>query len=156
MTALDFSWLDDLRATHPEIPRVVHCRRAPYDVLIGRPSKWGNPYKIGDDGTRDQVIRWYQSHVRQAPELLAALHELYGKTLGCWCAPQACHGDVLAGLVAEALGLAARCERCTELFPRARTGRPRQFCTGRCRTTNHRSFGAEAHRALGQDGPRVG
>jgi hypothetical protein len=32
-------------------PRVVHCKRAPHDVYIGRPSRWGNPYIIGHDGT---------------------------------------------------------------------------------------------------------
>ena len=37
----------------------------------------------------------------EQPELLAALPELAGKTLGCWCAPKACHGDVLARLAAE-------------------------------------------------------
>jgi hypothetical protein len=139
MTALDFSWLDELRTAHPEVPRVVHCKRDPYDVLIGRPSKWGNPYKLGEDGTREQVVRWYDPYVRfTRPDLLAALPDLHGKTLGCWCAPQLCHGHVLAALVAEALGAAARCESCNALFPRARTGRPRKFCTGRCRQLHHR------------------
>ncbi len=78
--------------------RVVHCKRDPYDVYIGRPSKWGNPYVIGRDGTRAQVIAKYRDWVLRRPDLLAALPELHGKTLGCWCAPQPCHGDVLAAL----------------------------------------------------------
>ena len=36
--------------------RVVHCKRAPFDIYIGRPSKWANPFVIGRDGNREQVI----------------------------------------------------------------------------------------------------
>ena len=82
-------------------PPVVHCKHARYDVYIGRPSKWGNPLAIGRDGTREQVIARYERWLRSRPELLAQLGELEGKTLGCWCAPRACHGDVLARLAAE-------------------------------------------------------
>ena len=82
-------------------PLVVHCKRARYDVYIGRPSKWGNPFAIGRDATRGQVIARYERWLRSQPELVAALHELEGKTLGCWCAPSACHGDVLARLAAQ-------------------------------------------------------
>jgi hypothetical protein len=77
---------------------VVHCKRAAHDVYIGRPSKWGNPFVIDRDGTRDDVIARYEAWLLEQPELLAALPELAGKTLGCWCAPHACHGDVLARL----------------------------------------------------------
>jgi hypothetical protein len=77
---------------------VVHCKRAAHDVYIGRPSKWGNPFVIGRDGTRDDVIARYEAWLLEQPELVAALPELAGKTLGCWCAPRACHGDVLARL----------------------------------------------------------
>jgi hypothetical protein len=79
--------------------RVVHCRRDLYDVYIGRPSKWGNPFVIGRDGTRSEVIDKYRDYIKSKPELMASLPELNGKTLGCWCKPQACHGDVLAELV---------------------------------------------------------
>lgn len=77
---------------------VVHCKRAAHDVCIGRPSKWGNPFVIGRDGTRDEVIARYEAWLLEQPELVDALAELAGKTLGCWCAPRACHGDVLARL----------------------------------------------------------
>lgn len=80
---------------------VVHCKKARYDVYIGRPSKWGNPFVIGKDGSREDVVRKYEEWVKEQPHLMAALPELYGKTLGCWCAPQACHGDVLERLAAE-------------------------------------------------------
>ena len=77
---------------------VVHCKRAAHDVYIGRPSKRGNPFVIGRDGTRDDVIARYEVWLLEQPELVDALPELTGKTLGCWCAPRACHGDVLARL----------------------------------------------------------
>lgn len=77
---------------------VVHCERAAHDVYIGRPSRWGNPFVIGRDGTRDDVIARYEAWLLEQPERVNALTELTGKTLGCWCAPRACHGDVLARL----------------------------------------------------------
>lgn len=82
-----------------KFPRVVHCQRDnTYDVYIGRPSKWGNPYVIGRDGTRHEVIKKYRKYLLQHPELIEALPELKGKVLGCWCSPKACHGDVLVEL----------------------------------------------------------
>ncbi len=77
---------------------VVHCKRKFHDVYIGRPSKWGNPFLIGRDGTREEVIEKYREWIQTQPQLLADLHELKGKVLGCWCAPLACHGDVLTEL----------------------------------------------------------
>lgn len=67
-------------------------------VYIGRPSKWGNPFVIGRDGARAEVIEHYRSRLMRSPELLADLHELRGKDLVCYCAPAACHGDVLLEL----------------------------------------------------------
>lgn len=75
--------------------RVVHCRRESLDVYIGRPSFLGNPFRIGPDGTRADVIAKYKRYLLGNPDLLRRLPELRGKTLGCWCAPQPCHGDVL-------------------------------------------------------------
>ena len=80
--------------------RVVH-KRNPHDVYIGRPSKWGNPFEIGRDGTREEVIQKYEQWIRSQPELIAQLPELKGKTLGCWCKPKACHGDILVKLIRE-------------------------------------------------------
>ncbi len=77
---------------------VVHRNRAPYEVYIGRPTVWGNPFKIGRDGTRSEVVAKYREWVIQQPDLMEALPMLRGKVLGCWCAPLACHGDVLADL----------------------------------------------------------
>ncbi len=89
---------------------VVHCRRAHYDVLIDRTTKWGNPYTtISDRRTRAQFvaktraesIEKYEAWLKEQPELMAALPELRGKVLGCWCSPYACHGDVLVRLANE-------------------------------------------------------
>lgn len=78
--------------------KVVHCKKEPYDVYIGRPSKWGNPFVIGVDGTREEVVEKYRQWILNKPELLKDLHELKDKTIACWCAPKACHGDVLKEL----------------------------------------------------------
>lgn len=78
---------------------VVHCKKSPYDIYIGRPSKWGNPFSIGKDGTRKEVIEKYRNWIKNQPELLKDLVELKGKVLGCWCKPHPCHGDVLVELL---------------------------------------------------------
>lgn len=79
-------------------PRAVHCKRERHHVYIGRPSKWGNPFVVGKHGTREQVIERYERWLLGNDALMAALPELRGKVLGCWCAPRACHGDVLVRL----------------------------------------------------------
>ncbi len=72
-----------------------------FDVYIGRGSKWGNPYHIGRDGTREQVIQKYREYLCRKENLLDSLHELKGKILGCFCKPLNCHGDVLIELIGE-------------------------------------------------------
>ena len=87
--------------------RVVHCKRESYDVYIGRPSKWGNPYshlpakrRTAPYGaaSREAAIEAYRFwiHQPQQAKLLAQVKELKDKVLGCWCKPKPCHGDVLA------------------------------------------------------------
>lgn len=91
----------------PTQGKVVHCKREPYDVYIGRPARgipgsiWGNPFQIGKHGTRDEVIEKYREYVLSKPELLGQLESLRGKVLGCWCSPQACHGEILIELLQE-------------------------------------------------------
>lgn len=68
-------------------------------VIIDRRSKWGNPFRIGKDGTRIEVIEKYREYIKGRPDLLAQLQELEGKHLLCWCAPKPCHGDVLIELL---------------------------------------------------------
>jgi hypothetical protein len=85
-------------------PRVVHCKRERHHVYIGRnpkrmaPSKWGNAFVVGSDGARGECIALYENWLRQNDALLEALDELRGLVLGCWCAPRACHGDLLLRL----------------------------------------------------------
>lgn len=82
----------------------VNRRNKNFDVYIGRAwaglpnSKWSNPFHIGKHGSREEVITKYEQYVRSRPELMATLPELKDKVLGCWCKPEACHGDVLARL----------------------------------------------------------
>ena len=52
---------------------VVNVRASAYDVYCGRPSKWGNPFVIGRDGSRADVIAKYRRWIAHRPELLAAL-----------------------------------------------------------------------------------
>lgn len=78
--------------------RVVNCRHEPYDVLVDRRTQWGNPFKVGRDGTRAEVIEKHRRWILTQPHLMAALHELKGKVLGCWCDPLPCHGNTLAEL----------------------------------------------------------
>ena len=78
--------------------KIVGTQPAPDRVYIGRPSLRGNPFKIGRDGTRDQVIDKYRAWILRQPKLLARLHELRGKDLVCWCAPARCHAEVLIEL----------------------------------------------------------
>jgi hypothetical protein len=80
-----------------------HIRRPPQD------SPWTNPHKIRPGFDRAAVVAAYEADMRRrlsgagpaADALRASLRMLKGKLLGCWCAPAACHGDVLAQLVAE-------------------------------------------------------
>ena len=98
---------------------VVHCKKEKYDVYIGRVSNskfhYGNPFTHKKDtlasvvlGSREECIEAFRKWVLQEdymhiePErrnwIRENLHTLKGKTLGCWCKPQSCHGDVLLAL----------------------------------------------------------
>jgi len=79
--------------------KVVNRHHGPYDIYIGRPSKWSNPFIIGRDGTREEVIEKYREWILTQSELLSQLPELEGKRIACSCAPKACHGDVLVELL---------------------------------------------------------
>ena len=80
------------------MPRVLNKRDhgcPPGAVYVGRPSPWGNPFVIGRDGGRADVIAKYERWLDGQPTLLARLSELRGRDLVCWCAPLACHANVL-------------------------------------------------------------
>lgn len=87
--------------------KVVHCKKHDYDVYIGRGqrSKWGNPFshRHGTSAmwvvsSREEAIEQYRKWLLTQTHLMFSLHELKDKTLGCWCKPEACHGDVLSDL----------------------------------------------------------
>ena len=72
-----------------------------YDVYIGRGTLGGNPYQMGKEGTRDEVISKFaydfDRRFLKLPEKFDEnIEKLRGKTLGCHCKPAACHGDVIA------------------------------------------------------------
>jgi hypothetical protein len=67
-------------------------------------SMWHNPYFIKKDATpqeREACLAKYRNHIRRTKSPYHALPELAGKTLGCWCKPQSCHGDVLVELLRD-------------------------------------------------------
>lgn len=100
--------------------RVVHCKREPYDVYIGRPSQFGNPFVhepqfagkpfsakhyVGRTilcSSRDEAIEAFEFYARD--RLMSDIPSIAGKTLGCWCHPKTCHGDVIIKICRE-LGL---------------------------------------------------
>jgi hypothetical protein len=95
---------------------VVHCMKSPYEIYIGRGKdpvteewgEWGNRYShresasekvIYVDTAEEAVLRYKADLWEQINEgrlSMERLASLAGKTLGCWCAPECCHGDVLA------------------------------------------------------------
>lgn len=78
--------------------RVVNIRKSPYEVYIGRGSLFGNPFVIGKDGTREEVIdkycEWFHKELKD-DFFAQQVRDLSGKTLGCYCKPEACHGDII-------------------------------------------------------------
>jgi hypothetical protein len=91
---------DPLRGNMPT--RVVNKLQEPCDIDISRNGKWGNPFVIGRDGNRYQVIAKFKYWVtHQGSHLLEDLESLRGKRLGCYCAPMACHGDIYIELLGE-------------------------------------------------------
>lgn len=90
--------------------RVVHLQKEDYDVLIARPSIWGNPYThIKDRGTlaefivdtREEAIEKYREYLLNNEYLMSRIHELDGKILGCWCKPLSCHGDIIIEILTQ-------------------------------------------------------
>lgn len=82
---------------HPNRPALEASEQYEY---IGRGSYWGNPhsmYETGED--REEVIRKFKydfEHDLFPNKSRGEVHKLHGKTLGCFCSPAPCHGDVLA------------------------------------------------------------
>ena len=90
-------------------PRVINLRYEPLGdaVYVGRAaprrglrvSIFANPFRIGPDGSRDEVLAKYRQYLRDNPLLVGrARRELKGKVLACWCAPEPCHAEILAAV----------------------------------------------------------
>lgn len=86
---------------------VINIRTGlPFDVYIGRPSIWSNPYShraskypgVIRVATRMEAIERYEEWLMTQQHLLERLPELCGKVLGCHCVPLKCHGNVLVRL----------------------------------------------------------
>jgi len=61
-------------------------------------SKWANPFSVREYG-REEALRKYREYILSRDDLIADLPSLKGKVLGCWCAPEKCHGNILADFV---------------------------------------------------------
>lgn len=103
----------------PEYKNLRNWCEDPNNVYVGRAgvvfidnkrypthsSEFCNIFKVGRDGDRMAVIKRYDRYIRarlkQEPRLLNKLNLLKGKNLGCWCAPEACHANVLLKLIDE-------------------------------------------------------
>lgn len=66
-----------------------------YDVYVGRPSKWGNPFVLKREADRSLIIAQYFKYIRKQE---VDFKELKGKTLGCYCHPKPCHAHILWAL----------------------------------------------------------
>ena len=76
---------------------VVNIKHDDYDVLVDRRTIFGNPFVIGKDGNRTEVIEKYRVWIYDQPDLIKEIKKLKGKVLGCHCRPKhACHGDIIA------------------------------------------------------------
>ena len=97
--------------------QVVNVKMAGWDmpdmVYIGRPSPLGNPFRIGRDGTREEVIAKYEKWLKLGLhkgcrkinlelERIAGIVKSRGRVfLACWCSPMPCHGDIVKKYVEQ-------------------------------------------------------
>ena len=83
--------------------RYKNIKSTPKYEYIGRGSYWGNPYSMYENGeSRDEVIRKYKydfDHDLFPNKKKSEVYKLAGKRLGCFCNPEACHGDILANFL---------------------------------------------------------
>lgn len=85
--------------------KIVHCKHGvPFDVYVGRPTKWGNPFTLEAHG-RVKAVQMFEEKVRADSSYRASAKTLATKTLACWCAPKGgvgidapliCHAQILA------------------------------------------------------------
>jgi|ERR1700733_5375379 len=81
--------------------RTKGWKMPPNTVYVGRPTKWGNPYKLlqfdSAENCIDAFLQWLLAcNHRSVIDVDRVKAELRGKDLACWCPPgQPCHADVL-------------------------------------------------------------
>lgn len=82
-----------------KVKNLKHTKSRKNTIYIGRGSKYGNPYRSGRDGTRNEVIQLFEIHLNKLLDdgiiTVVELSDMYGLDLLCYCKPQPCHGDVL-------------------------------------------------------------
>jgi hypothetical protein len=96
-----------------KLPEVLNKRDLPGGKMpegaryIGRPSRWGNPFKLGRDGDRAQVMEkyagWLEEKLTEEPFRKNLLKLSEATALVCWCKPEACHGDLLVNAMRDLL-----------------------------------------------------
>ena len=97
--------------------RVVNLRVNEFDIYIGRASPrksligsvFHNPFALNTYAIKSPAeqrfysllafAQYFYTKLNEEPEFLRQVLALRGKTLGCWCKPLACHGDVIAHFV---------------------------------------------------------
>lgn len=96
--------------------KVVHFKKEEFDVYIGRPTVYGNPWSTKEDSiaeniveTREEAVQNYYDWLRgvkhedfaqeKRQKILDSIPILKGKRLGCWCKPKLCHGDALVAII---------------------------------------------------------
>ena len=84
--------------------KVVNIRKEKHDVYIGRAGKgqsgyYGNPFVLGKDGNRDEVLEKYRVYfdrrINDDPVFRENILALRDQTLGCFCDPLPCHGHII-------------------------------------------------------------
>lgn len=93
-------WMNDTNNIYIARAGVVFINDKRFPI---QSSKFANPYKIGKDGSREEVIAKYKKYITEKLEnddlLISELLLLKGKNLGCWCYPEMCHGNILLELI---------------------------------------------------------
>lgn len=98
--------MDEYQATLTGDPKTDLVNVTQYDgddvQMIDRETQFGNPFRLKEDGgeyTREESVakyrEWFKNKIQDDPDFRESVEELRGETLGCWCKPKACHGDVI-------------------------------------------------------------
>lgn len=80
---------------------ICWAEREGISVRIDRGTRYGNPFVMGEDGTRDDVCDAFEMHyLPHKPSINSRIKsgDLCGKVLICHCYPERCHGNCLADL----------------------------------------------------------